>query len=167
MRRRLFRVLRTPWTALVVALALCAGIALEVSTLSGGDLPAAPDASRDAARRFAVAVTSFDHKRLDADIARVLALGNATFERDFRGAMGADFAKRFADNKTVSVGRIVAGPRVQRAADGRATFLVVVDQRITSEAKPDATPQLDQIVLLVTVEDDGAKVANVDEVWRS
>ncbi|MDQ1374401.1 MAG: hypothetical protein QOJ09_1739, partial [Actinomycetota bacterium] len=128
---------RSRWTPIVVVVLLGAVLVLEARGLdliggSGSD-PTPTPAAVGLTRSFAVAVTSFDHKRLDADIARVLALGTPGFEKQFRAAMGADFAQRIAANKTVSSGRIIAGPRVQRVAKGLATFLVVVDQQVTSE----------------------------------
>jgi len=122
-----------------------------------------PHASADEVglvRRFAVAVTSFDHKRLDADIARVRVLGTSRFEGNFRTAMGPDFTGRIATNKTVSVGDIIAGPRLQRASDGRSTFVVVLDQTVTSEGSQ-AQPQVVRVGLLVTVLDKGEKVDGV------
>jgi hypothetical protein len=106
-------------------------------------------------------VTSFDHRRLDADVARVLALGTAGFEDEFRDAMGKDFAQRIAANKTISSGRIVAGPRAQRIAGDLATFLVVVDQQVTSEGGQEQ-PQVIRVGLLVSVDDDSNRVSKVE-----
>ena len=117
-------------------------------------------ADTDVARRFAVAVTSFDHKRLDADVQRVLDLGTSGFERDFRSAMGPNFTDRIATNKSVSTGEIVVGPRVQTISGGRATFFVVVDQTVTSEGSQ-SQPQLVHTGLLVTVQEKDHKVATV------
>jgi hypothetical protein len=131
--------------------------------LGGGD-DAEPRPAPQAvglARRFAVAVTSFDHKRLDTDIARVLDLGTPGFEAKFREAMGPDFATRIAANKTVSSGRVVAGPRAQRLAGGLATFLVVVDQQVTSEGAQEQ-PQVIRVGLLVSVDQQGSKVTKVE-----
>jgi hypothetical protein len=146
----------------VVLAALVALLAFELVTLVGSDrsLPHASAADTDVVRRFAVAVTSFDHKRLDADVARVLALGTPGFERDFRSAMGPNFTDRIATNHTVSTGEIVVGPRVQTISGGRATFFVVVDQTVTSEGSQ-AQPQLVHTGLLVTVQEKDHKVASV------
>lgn len=143
--------------ALLVAL-----LAFELITLVGSSrgVPKASAADTDVARRFAVAVTSFDHKRLDADVQRVLDLGTPGFERDFRSAMGPNFTDRIAANKSVSTGDIVVGPRVQRISGGRATFFVVVDQTVTSEGSQ-SQPQLVHTGLLITVQEKDHKVASV------
>jgi hypothetical protein len=143
-------------------LALLVGLlAFELITLLGSRSVAhASAADTDVVRRFAVAVTSFDHNRLDADVQRVLDLGTAGFERDFRSAMGPNFTDRIAANKSISAGDIVVGPRVQRVSGGRATFFVVVDQTITSEGSQ-SQPQLVHTGLLVTVQEKDHKVASV------
>ena len=143
--------------ALLVAL-----LALELVTLVGANrgVPRASGADTALARDFAVAVTSFDYKRLDADVQRVLDLGTPGFERDFRTAMGPNFTDRIAANKSVSTGSIVVGPRIQRVSGGRATFFVVVDQTVTSEGSQ-SQPQLVHTGLLVTVQENAHKVASV------
>jgi hypothetical protein len=153
--------LRNRWTARVAVVLLVGVLAFEVSDLTRDrGLPQASANEVGLVRGFAVAVTSFDHKRLDADIARVLALGTPGFEREFRGAMGPDFTGRIATNKTVSVGDIIAGPRLQRTSAGKSTFVVVLDQTVTSDGSQ-AQPQIVRVGLLVTVLDQGPKVDGV------
>ena len=137
------------WGVLALLVVL---LAFELVTLIGADRggPSASAADVDVARRFAVAATSFDYKRLDADVRRVLDLGSPRLERDFRSAMGPNFTNGIATNKSVSTGVIVVGPRVQTISVGRAIFLVVVDQTVTSEGSP-AQPRLVHTGLLVTV----------------
>jgi len=146
-----------------VLLALLVGLLVfELISLLGSNssVAHASAADTDLARRFAVAVTSFDYKRLDADVQRVLDMGTAGFERDFRSAMGPNFTDRIAANKSVSTGDIVVGPRVQSVSGGRATFFVVVDQTVTSEGSQ-SQPQLVHTGLLVTVQEKDHKVASV------
>ena len=136
---------------LLIALAAASGV--EARALAGGeDLPGIPDEARAMVGRFAVAVTSFDHERVAADVEEVLAFGTPGFEADFRAAMGEDFAARITTNRTVSSGTVIAGPQVQRRTDDRASVLVVVDQRVTSEGA-DSPPQMVRVGLLVTVQD--------------
>jgi len=147
------------WIVLALLVAL---LALELITLVGGSrgVPHASSTDTSIARQFAVAVTSFDYKRLDADVQRVLDMGTPGFERDFRSAMGPNFTDRIAANKSVSTGDIVVGPRVQRVSGGRATFFVVVDQTVTSEGSQ-SQPQLVHTGLLITVQEKDHKVATV------
>jgi hypothetical protein len=137
-------------------------LAFELVTLRNAtrSAPSASGADTAAARQFAIAVTSFDHKRLAADVQRVLDLGTPGFEREFRSAMGPNFTDRIAANKTVSSGDVVAGPRVQTVRGGMATFFVVLDQSVTSEGSQ-AQPQLVRVGLLVKVQEKDHKVASV------
>jgi hypothetical protein len=107
-----------------------------------------------------VAATSFDYKRVDADVGRVVAFGTAGFERQFRDAMGPNFVGGITGNKTISVGDVVAGPRLQGRSGGQSTFLVIVDQSVSSEGSQNA-PQIVHEGLLVTVLDKDRKVSNV------
>jgi hypothetical protein len=129
-------------------------------TRNNGAAPHASGADVGVARRFAVAVTSFDNKRLGADVQRVLDLGTPDFERQFRTAMGPNFTDRIAANKTVSRGDIVAGPRAQSVRGGVATFFVVLDQTVTSEGSQ-AQPQLVRVGLLLKVQEKDHKVSSV------
>jgi len=119
----------------------------------GDDLPEAPQASVDIAHDFALAATTFDYRRIERDRDRVLAFGSDELRRDFSAVMGDEFAERAAEARRVSVGEIVAGPTVQRVGDGRATMLVVLNQRVVSDAE-DPEPQVVRVSMLVTVETD-------------
>ena len=152
MRRLLRRAARNRSVAATLLVALLALCGVEVRALADDDrLPEVPGEARAFVGRFAVAVTSFDHKRVAADVEEVLAFGTPGFERDFRAAMGADFTERVTANRTVSTGTVVAGPQVQRRTGDRASLLVVVDQRVTSEGS-EAEPQIVRVGLLVTVQ---------------
>ena len=153
--------LHNRWAARGAVALLVGLLAFEVVNLTGDrGLPQVSVTDQRLVRSFAVAVTSFDHKRLDADVRRVLDLGTPGFERDFRSAMGPNFTDRIATNKSVSTGEIVVGPRVQTISGGRATFFVVVDQTVTSEGSQ-SQPQLVHTGLLVTVQEKDHKVATV------
>ena len=148
------RLLRSRIAAAVACVALLAAIGAGVLVLRDGDgLPEAPQASVDVAHDFALAATTFDYRRIERDRERVLAFGSPELRRDFSSVMGDEFAERAAEARRVSVGEIVAGPTVQRVADGRATLLVVLNQRVVSDSEtPD--PQVVRVAMLVTVETD-------------
>jgi hypothetical protein len=158
------RLLASRLAAGVVCLVLVALIAVGGALLltdDGDDLPTAPQASVDVAHDFALAATTFDYRRIEQDRERVLAFGSAELRRDFASVMGDDFAERAAEARRVSVGEIVAGPTVQRVADGRATLLVVLNQRVVSDGD-EPNPQVVRVSMLVTVEtDDEPQVTRV------
>ena len=154
MRRLVARLLRSPLAAILACVVLGGLVVAGVLALQRSEeLPDAPSATVDIVRDFAVAVTTFDYKRIDADTERVLAFGTDAFERDFREVMGGDFASQAAANKRVSVGEVVAGPTVQSTRDGRATMLVILNQRVVSEGE-EPNPQIVRVTLLVTAETD-------------
>jgi hypothetical protein len=156
---------RSRWTPVVLVVLLGALLVFEALQLDlGGGSEAEPRATPQAvglARRFAVAVTSFDHKRLDADVARVIALGTPGFEAKFRKAVGPNFTAGIAANKTISIGSVVAGPRVDRIVKGVATFVVVVDQQVTSEGGQ-GQPQVIRVGMLISVDQKDVRVSDVD-----
>ena len=159
------RLLDNRWLAGALVVLLAVVLGLEVNALrdnGGSALPKAPAASRDVARKFAVAVTSFDHKRIDQDLARVLAFGTPGFEREFRSAMGPNFIESIKTNKRVSKGSVVLGPTAQRLADGRAAFLVVVAQQIVSEGAQSGPQSLTVSMLLTVSTGSSPKVENVE-----
>lgn len=159
------RLVLNRWLAIAACVALVGVIALELVRLADDrGLPAGTDESRAAARAVAVALTSFDHERIDADLDRVLALGSAEFERQFRSAMGPAFLDGVKSRKTVSTGKVVLGPTIQRVAGDSATYLVVVNQQIVSGSSDDPAQQ-SRVAMMVRVSTGpSAKVEHVEVI---
>ena len=159
------RLLASRVAAIVACVALVAVIAFELVRLTEDDsLPRGTAASRSVARDMAVALTSFDHERIDADLERVLALGSPAFERQFRTAMGPSFLEGVTSRRTVSSGRVVVGPTIQRVGSGAATYLVVVNQQIVSEGS-DEPARESRVAMLVRVSTAGnPKVQHVEVI---
>lgn len=175
--------------AVVIALVITAVIAgVSVSRLIDDDsLPTADPTTVALARDFAVAVTSFDHETAAQDVAEVLDFGTSGFESEFRDAMGDDFLIGIERSRSVSTGRVIAGPTLQSRVDGSSTFLIVINQSISSEVEgptsaegtpegatstttvaatdapptPSGTPRLVRVGMLVTVDDASSKVSSV------
>ncbi|MDP1818472.1 MAG: hypothetical protein Q8K58_01085 [Acidimicrobiales bacterium] len=177
--RRLYHSRVAAGIALVLA-AAAAGTAVR-SLLDDDALPEAPPSTVDLVSDFAVAVTSFDHRTAAQDIAEVLDLGTRGFESEFRNAMGDDFLSGIEGSKSVSVSQIVAGPTLQSRVDESSTFLVVVNQSISTQvegpassepasqdtsttaspATPAAAPRVVRVGMLVTVDEASSKVESV------
>jgi hypothetical protein len=145
-----------PVVALVVGVVLAGVVVVQGHALSTGDLPEAPPASLAVAHDFAVAVTSFDFRRIEDDIERVLAFGDDGFVGAFADATGEEFGQDIVASRRVSVGEVVAGPTVQSVAGDAAVVLVVVNQRAASLADDGAAAESDlaHVALLVTVQTD-------------
>jgi hypothetical protein len=157
-----------------------AGAALSVAPLFDDvSVPKADADTIELVRDFAIAVTSFDHRTAEQDIAEVLAFGTREFETEFRAAMGEDFLPGIQASQTLSVGQILAGPTLQSRVDGSSTLLVILNQTISSElgaaddgtvestttSSTDATaPQAPRVVrvgMLVTVDDAADEISSV------
>jgi hypothetical protein len=150
------RRLAHPLIAALLGVLLTGVIGFQAHALATGGLPEAPPASIAVAHDFAVAATSFDFRRIESDIDRVLAFGDAAFAEDFTSLRGKDFGQDIVAGRRVSVGEVVAGPTVQRVTDGSAVVLVVVDQRVASLTEDGAAagPAVVRVAMLVTVQTD-------------
>ncbi|MBW3665111.1 MAG: hypothetical protein KY469_18605 [Actinobacteria bacterium] len=160
------RLVRHPLAAAAVILVLAGVVTVEAVALVSGpaELPDAPPASVDLVEEFAVAVTTFDFRRVEDDVTRILSFGDAGFVDEFRAAMGPDFIDDVRSARRVSLGEITAGPTVQRVLDDRIVFLVVVTQQVASlnEDEEPGEPQLVRVGMLVTVSGDPSpKVTSV------
>lgn len=158
--------------ALVLAVAFAVGSTMQVVGGDGDSLPPGDERAETVARDFALAVTTFDYRDAQGSIERVLAFGDDGFEAEFRTAMGADFLTNLEAAQSISSGQIVSGPTAQRSSDGATSYLVIVDQTITSGA-PTTTaadgsapaptqPQVLHLGLLVTVDTDTDEVTAVE-----
>jgi hypothetical protein len=160
------RLVTHPAVAALLGLALVAVIVVQGRALLGGELPTVPTATVGVAHDFAVAVTSFDYRRLDDDVDRVLAFGDDGFVEEFRAATGDGFGRDVVDARRVSVGEVVAGPTAHRVTDDRAQVLVVVEQRVASLAEDDRVADAEQVrvAMLLTVEahDEDPRVLGVE-----
>lgn len=122
-------------------MALGVGVAVAaiglITVLDGGDggLVADPD-DRRFVEEFALAVTTFDAGRVDADIDRILGYGTTDFAADFRASMGDTFVEDLRASGASSIGEIVAGPTIQRSDNTTAVYFVVVNQRIIAPSSP-------------------------------
>ncbi len=141
--------------ALVLAVAALAGL-----LMARGDLQELKTHERrrtealEAARNFAVALTSYDYRHLAADVAKVNAGAGGKFKEDYELASGAQFQKLVNDNKATSVGSVVSAGIVS-ATDVRAVVLLAVDQKITNIRTPQGRTDPNRVVL--TLERIGGK----------
>lgn len=170
--RRIGRRRAAAGAALVLAVVLAVFAADQAIGNDGGDLPEHDESAAAVARDFALAVTTFDYRDAQGSIDRVLSFGDTGFEAEFRAAMGEDFLANLQGAQSISRGRVVSGPTAQRSSDGATSFLVIVDQTITSGATtttataggaPQATPpQVLHLGLLITVDTEEDKVTAVE-----
>ncbi|HEY2427360.1 MAG TPA: hypothetical protein VGI06_00410 [Acidimicrobiales bacterium] len=134
-----------------MAVALAVILGFEIADLRGRPgVPTATAAETTVARNFAVAVTSFDYRRISQDTARAVAFGSPSYRPDLLAALGPSFVNGIVANKRISTGTVADGPVVQSGPPGRVVFLVVINQQITSVGSQSA-PQTARVALVIAV----------------
>lgn len=142
---------RPSWT--VVALALSAAVVGSAfglySLLFGGggeDLERDRASALEAARERTVVITSYDHRRLDADFAAVLERAVGPFEDDYAKTTEM-LEPTFTSQQAVATGTVVAAGLESADADS-AVAVVAVDQVITTKG---AAPRTERNRLRMTL----------------
>ena len=136
---------RPPWVVVIVALALAAvslvAAAAALLVGSGGDdgraIAAARSSALQAATERTTELTSYDHRTLDADTARVLATATGEFKADYT-ATSAQLRPAFVSTQAVATAKVVAAGLESASAD-RAVAIVAVDQVITTRGMSSRT----------------------------
>jgi hypothetical protein len=92
---------------------------------------------RGVAEEFSVALSSYDYRRLDQDLARVRSMGAGHFRYEYEQVLGGDeFRKALQDNQAVATARVVEGPFVAAADKNEARVFSVLEQRIQARSNP-------------------------------
>ncbi|MEU1983188.1 hypothetical protein [Nocardia sp. NPDC019395] len=112
------------------------------------DVDRAATAALTAAQQYAVALTSIDAKRMDADFA-TLADGATGKFKDMYTRSAEQLKHLLAEAQSVSSGRVVASS-VQSASRDRVVVLLFVDAQITNTTTPE--PRLDRNRIIMTMD---------------
>jgi Mce-associated membrane protein len=83
-----------------------------------------------AARQYTTALTTYDARTLDEDVARVTKVSTAEFARQYQASIASNRAQIVATG-TASAGTVV-GAGIENLDEGSATVLVAVNQHITT-----------------------------------
>lgn len=130
-----------PWPALAVAIAVAViAVAVAAAALSrpesAADVEAVRTSALEAARERTTALTSYDHRTLEQDMARVLETATGEFEDDYRSTT-AQLSGTFRQTEAVATSTVVAAglEELETPADGpvRAVVVVAVDQVIRTK----------------------------------
>jgi len=96
------------------------------------------------AEAFAVALTSYDYRHVDRDLARVRALSTGGFREQYEQALGSEaFRDALVANRSVATAKVVIGPLLARLGDEEARTFTVLEQRVTTTAE--AEPQVRKV----------------------
>ena len=116
---------------LLVICALCGGVAvLGIQAVKDSAQHEARAAALQAAREYAVALTSYDHKTLVDDFDKVSSNATGQFAKEYK-QVSANLTQLIKKHKAVSKGTVVAAGLVSGDTD-RAVVLLFVDQTITN-----------------------------------
>lgn len=160
-----------PWLVVVLSivfglLCLATAAAVLVTERSGsgeeavseqvGELVAERASALEAARERTVAITSYDHRTLDADVQGVLATATGEFETEYTETVQS-LRETFVQTQAVATGTVVAagleGEVVDSEQGERAVVVVAVDQVISTTGAAPRTERNRLRMQLVRPED--------------
>jgi Mce-associated membrane protein len=147
-----------------VALALAVvAVVLGVVLLTRGDSPRdRRDEVVQASERFALALSSYDYRHLDADFDRVRSMSTAGFREEFEDLLGGPtFADALRASEAVSTARVQTGPLVGSLAEDEARTFTVVEQRITNKDTPEPRAVRTRVELYLVKTTQGWKIDRV------
>jgi Mce-associated membrane protein len=130
----------------VAAIALAAALGWKLQQRNAVD--AASDQAEQAARNYAVALTSVSSDNLDQNFADVL--GGATGEfKDMYSQSSGQLRQLLVDNKAKAQGTVIDSG-IKSASTSEVVVLLFVDQTVTNTATPD--PRVDRSRVVMTME---------------
>lgn len=112
------------------------------------DIAAAGRAALEAARTYAIPLTSVDTNDIDKNFAQVLDGATGEF-KDLYSQSSAQLRQLLVDNKAESHGTIIDAA-VKSASKSRVDVLMFVDQSISNAVNPG--PRIDRLRILMTME---------------
>lgn len=88
------------------------------------------------AERFALALSSYDYRRIDRDLANVKAMGVGNFKYQYETVLGGDaFRKALAQNEAVATAKILKGPYVATLGPTDARTFTVLEQSLVGKGQ--------------------------------
>lgn len=153
------RTLAVTSVVLLLLVLLLGALALVRGGGDGGakDREAARADSLAAGKAFALALTTYDYRTLDKNIATVEAGATGKFKDDYTKTTAA-LKSALTKAKAVSQPTIL-GAGVEEVTDGRSTVVLFLDQKITNATSPQPRVDRNRIVLMLQ-EVDGAWLVN-------
>lgn len=143
----------------VLALSLAAAIAFALLFVGKYNADDARAQALSTARNFAAAVSSYDYRELDQNIATVLDGSTGEFKKQYAGAENA-LRQLVTEAKAVASGTVrEAG--VKSVSEDRAEVLVFVDQSVTEKAEDKPRVDRNRMLLVLQRQDDRWLVSDV------
>ncbi len=120
---------------LAAAGAVLAAVLLAIKLQDAPDEEARRQEILQAARQQGVNITTLDHRSVEQDLQRVLALSTGNFRAEFEAGT-KDLTDLVVQNKAVSTGEVLEAGIVTADSDS-ARVLVVADSTVTNSATED------------------------------
>ena len=119
---------------------------------------------RDASEKFAVALSSYDYRHLDADFAKVRSMSTGGFRKEYNDLLGGrQFTDALTQSKARSVASVTRGPYITSLTGNEARTLTVVEQRISNaDAKQARTVRTRVQLYLLHLASGGWKIDRVE-----
>jgi Mce-associated membrane protein len=103
-----------------------------------GDSPAKNrrDDVTQQAERFALALSSYNYRTIDRDLAHVKAMGVGNFRYQYTQVLGGDaFRKALSTNQAVATAKVVKGPYLASLSDDDARTFTVLEQSLRGKGQ--------------------------------
>ncbi len=92
---------------------------------------------KNTSEKFAIALSTYDYRHLDRDLAKVRGMGIGNFRYQYEDVLGANsFTKALKDNQAVATAKVKSGPFVVALAKHDARTFTVVSQTIKGNSAP-------------------------------
>ncbi|MEY2478635.1 MAG: Mce-associated rane protein [Actinomycetota bacterium] len=89
------------------------------------------------AERFALALSSYNYRTIDRDLANVRAMGVGNFRYQYEQVLGGDaFRKALSENQAVATAKVVKGPYLASLTDDDARTFTVLEQSLQGKGQP-------------------------------
>jgi hypothetical protein len=102
----------------------------------GDDSSNRKDEVTEQAERFALALSSYNYKTIDRDLAHVKAMGVGNFRYQYTQVLGGDaFRKALRENQAVATAKVVKGPYLASLTDVDARTFTVLEQSLRGKGQ--------------------------------
>ena len=160
--RRSATALRRPRVLVIAVVAALLLAALAVTGLQLREHASAESAAasaKEAARRYATDLSTYDYQRLDQNFAAVTANAHGQFAQQYE-QVSASLTELIRQNQAISRGTVLTAATVE-ADQNRAVIALFVDQEITNKNTPEPRIDRNRMQMTLVHEDDRWQIEGI------